>query len=584
MQHVNPKWLRNFCYSILSVDILLFVGYFYLDFINADQDTLNYWGITPLILVLAAIHIIITLFVYPFVRKMSEWAAFVVATVPYGILLSAVIETSGNINLWYRALFIIAVFALNMVGPYLAIASAVIAWILLIFDFLSLAAPLPHVRALNIILDILVTIAAIGGWFFFKKYYIRDQKTVELTSQLEQEQFKSGVIFESITDGVMIISPKGNVQVINKSCADMLGWDRSEAKNLDYRSLFTVETEPDKPNITEETDAITQTVKTGKSIQQVSLLKTHHNKHIYVDIVASPVEIDTKSDGEVVKKLAGVVAVLRNVDAQKRQEQQRSDFISTASHEMRTPVASIQGFIELALNDKVAKIDDKARDYLTKAHESTKHLGELFQDLLTASKSEDGRLVNHPELIDIVDFLKDIVEQTLPRAETKGLKLSYEQQDLKSQKVHPLMYVNVDPERLTEIVSNLIENALKYTEKGIITVGATLNSGGVVIRVSDTGIGIATEDIPHLFQKFYRTDNSVTREVGGTGLGLYITKQISEMMGGKVWVESTLGSGSTFYVQLPRVAPEQVDLLRQQKDQPTTSSVLTPGPNTRILS
>ncbi len=568
MQHVNPKWLRNFSYSVLSIDVLLFAGFFLLRSTNASQQVLDYWGITPIVLVLASIHIIVTLFIYPFVRKVSEWGAFIAAMVPYGLVLSAVIETSGNVNLWYRALFIMLVFMLNMVGPYLAIASAVVAWILLIFDFLNLSSTIPKARPLNVVIDIIVTISAIAGWFFFKRYYLRDQRTVELTSQLEQEQFKSGVIFESITDGVMIISPEGVVQVINKSCADMLGWDRSEANNLDYRSLFNVEAEPDKFNPSDASDAITATVKTGKSVQQVSLIQTHHNKHIYVDIVASPVEIETKSGDEIVKKLVGVVAVLRNVDAQKRQEQQRSDFISTASHEMRTPVASIQGFIELALNDKVATIDQKARDYLTKAHESTKHLGELFQDLLTASKSEDGRLVNHPELINVVDFLMNVVEQTTPRAEAKGLKLSFEQQDLKSQTVHPLMFINVDRERFTEIVSNLIENAIKYTEKGVITVGATVDDAGVIIRVSDTGVGIATEDIPHLFQKFYRTDNSITREVGGTGLGLYITKQIAEMMGGKVWVESTLGTGSTFYVKLPRVSPEQIEQLKNQKDQP----------------
>lgn len=568
MQHVNPKWLRNFSYSVLSIDVLLFAGFFLLRSTNASQQVLDYWGITPIVLVLASIHIIVTLFIYPFVRKVSEWGAFIAAMVPYGLVLSAVIETSGNVNLWYRALFIMLVFMLNMVGPYLAIASAVVAWILLIFDFLNLSSAIPRARPLNVVMDIIVTISAIAGWFFFKRYYMRDQKTVELTSQLEQEQFKSGVIFESITDGVMIISPEGIVQVINKSCADMLGWDRSEANNLDYRSLFNVEAEPDKFNSSDASDAITATVKTSKSVQQISLIQTHHNKHIYVDIVASPVEIETKNGNEIVKKLVGVVAVLRNVDAQKRQEQQRSDFISTASHEMRTPVASIQGFIELALNDKVATIDQKARDYLTKAHESTKHLGELFQDLLTASKSEDGRLVNNPELINVVDFLNDFVEQTVPQAEAKGLKLSFEQQDLKSQTVHPLMFINVDRERFTEIVSNLIENALKYTEKGVITVGATVDDNGVIIRVSDTGVGIATEDIPHLFQKFYRTDNSVTREVGGTGLGLYITKQIAEMMGGKVWVDSTLGTGSTFYVKLPRVSPDQIEQLKIQISQP----------------
>ena len=384
---------------------------------------------------------------------------------------------------------------------------------------------------------------------------------------LQQEQIKTSVILESITDGVMIISAEGTVEVLNQSCADMLGWDHTEAVNLDYRSLFSVESDTGATDI--PADAISEVFATKKASQKVSLIKTHHDHRLYIDIVASPIIDSTPQPGTTVtpKEETGVVAVLRNVDIQKRQEQQRSDFISTASHEMRTPVASIQGFIELALNPKVATVDDKARNYLQKAYEATKHLGELFQDLLTVSKSEDGRLVNHPKLIDINEFLAEIVEQNVHRAEEKGLALSYDQSTTNGKTVKPLMYVNVDPERLHEVISNLVENAIKYTPKGLITLGSSITDKGVVMRVSDSGLGIATEDIPHLFQKFYRTDNSATREIGGTGLGLYITKQIVEMMGGKIWVESTLGSGSTFYVEIPRVAPEQLSALKAQQDQ-----------------
>ena len=247
--------------------------------------------------------------------------------------------------------------------------------------------------------------------------------------------------------------------------------------------------------------------------------------------------------------------MLRDVDEQKRQEQQRSDFISTASHEMRTPVASIQGFIELALNPKVAVIDEKARGYLVKAQDATKHLGELFQDLLTVSKSDDGRLANNPEVIEVGALLKELVEQNRMVAEKKNLKVVLDNGAADAKTVAPLMYVNADPERLREIFTNLFDNAVKYTSTGIITVGASLKEQGVVIRVADTGMGIPAEDIPHLFQKFYRTDNSATREIGGTGLGLYICKQIVEMMGGKIWVESTPGAGSTFFVEIPRVSP-----------------------------
>lgn len=401
----------------------------------------------------------------------------------------------------------------------------------------------------------------------FNGWRKKHKNTPQPVSSLEQEQLKTSVILESITDGVMILSPTGTVSVINQSCADMLGWDHTEAVNLDYKSLFSVESDTGA----EETpiDAITEVLSTKKASQKLSLIKTKHEHHLYIDIVASPIIDTTPQPGTTMATAVatGVVAVLRNVDSQKRQEQQRSDFISTASHEMRTPVASIQGFIELALNPKVATVDDKARGYLQKAYEATKHLGELFQDLLTVSKSEDGRLVNHPVLIDVNEFLTEIVEQDAHRAQEKGLALSFDQPTANGKIVNPLMYVNVDHERLHEIVSNLVENAIKYTPKGLITLGASTKDRGVVIRVSDTGLGIATEDIPHLFQKFYRTDNSATREIGGTGLGLFITKQIVEMMGGKIWVESTLGSGSTFYVEIPRVAPEQLAALKSQQEQ-----------------
>jgi signal transduction histidine kinase len=223
---------------------------------------------------------------------------------------------------------------------------------------------------------------------------------------------------------------------------------------------------------------------------------------------------------------------------------------------MRTPVAAIEGYLALALNDKVSKIDDKARSYLEKAHSSTEHLGKLFQDLLTSAKAEDGRLTSHPLAVNVTDFTVHLVEDLRFSAEKKGLALELQSSALpqESQKnITPVYFAKVDPDRLREVITNLFDNAVKYTDVGKIIIGITGNAEVVQFSISDTGHGIPKADIPHMFQKFYRVDNSATRTVGGTGLGLFICRKIVELYSGKIWVESEEGKGSTFYINLPRL-------------------------------
>lgn len=564
MQHVKIKWLRIFNYGLTGFSTLLFGFYFLFEALQVSEHVKDRWGITPLILVLAGIHAVYILITDRLFIKKIPWLITLISITMYAFLLGSIIESSGNTNVVYRIVYGLLIFFSGMIGLYAPLTAIIFTWMILIFTITGIATPTNASLTFNIVVDTFLTVACFGGWYFFRRWYLpkADPASVELESLLEQEQSKSSVILESITDGVIVTDPKGTIQVINKSAAEMLGWEQQEAIKLDYKSLIvSTEGEPG----TNSDIAITKSLQTTSAEQAISHLKTRNGRQVYVDIVASPIFQTTLSSevGEVQKKLVGVIAVLRDVDEQKRQEQQRSDFISTASHEMRTPVASIQGFIELALNPKVATVDEKAKGYLEKAHESTKHLGELFQDLLTVSKSDDGRLANNPKVIEIGEFLKELVEQNKLSAENKGLKVVYENTAY-DKSVAPLMYVNADSERLREVVLNLFDNAVKYTKNGMITVGASLKDQGVIIRVSDTGMGIANEDIPHLFQKFYRTDNTATREIGGTGLGLYICQQIVEIMNGRIWVESTVGAGSTFYVEIPRVDPSTITTTQPQ--------------------
>lgn len=560
MQHVKVGWLKKFNYALIGASSLLFVTYFLFESLGVTQATKDRWGITPLILGFAIVHAVYVFISHALLMKRQPWLASFVSLALYAFLISSIIESSGNTNIAYRGAFIVAIFFTGMLGVYTPITAIVFTWMILIFTITGVATPTEASLTFNIIADILVTVSGISGWLFFKKYYVTSGKESALESQLEEEQFKSGAILESITDGVLVINLKGVIQIANASAAQMFGWTKDEATNLDYHSLIKPLSD-DPAKETAPADAISEALKSGEATKRVNKLETLNGRQLYVDIIASPIYQNKKNDeGKMQRTLTGIIAVLRDVDKEKRAEQQRSDFISTASHEMRTPVASIQGYLELALNPKISNLNEKTKGYLDKAYDATKHLGQLFQDLLTVSQTEDGRAVSHPKIFDVGELLHSICENVKLQASRKNLTVECNiNQDVTDEKnVKPLMYVEADPERIREVLNNLLENAIKYTEQGNIAVKTSVINEHVRIAVSDTGPGIPEEDIPHLFQKFYRVDNSATREKGGTGLGLYISKQIVEMFDGKIWVESKFGQGSTFYIELPRVSPEQL--------------------------
>ncbi|HXE09943.1 MAG TPA: HAMP domain-containing sensor histidine kinase, partial [Verrucomicrobiae bacterium] len=310
-----------------------------------------------------------------------------------------------------------------------------------------------------------------------------------------------------------------------------------------------------------------QVFQAGQSIRSKDVfLLTRDKKQIAVSLNISPL-LDSN------KNVTAAAAVFGDVTQERAEEQQRGDFISTASHEMRTPVAAIEGYLALALNDKVATVDSRARGYLEKAHASTQHLGKLFQDLLTSAKAEDGRLTSHPSVVEMGDFLEHLVSDLKLVAEKKGLFVEFvtsgggttinaTREGSTERVVRPLYYVYVDPDRLREVITNLFDNAVKYTPEGKISLGLTGNEQVVQCYVKDTGPGIPKDDLPHLFQKFYRVDNSATRTVGGTGLGLFICRKIVELYGGRIWAESELGKGSNFYINLPRLSSQKASELQ----------------------
>lgn len=371
-----------------------------------------------------------------------------------------------------------------------------------------------------------------------------DRAYKNLANELNEVASKSEVVINAIGDGVIALDNKGIIQLINPAAQQIIGWSKHDALSLSYKSVFKLVNQNNEV-LDPSVDPIQQVLNNNQQVRENDLsIMTKNGKKLMVSLVVSPV-------GEIG---SGVIAVFHDVTKEKAEEREQAEFISTASHEMRTPVASIEGYLGLALNPQTAQIDVRAKDYIEKAHASATHLGHLFQDLLDVSKADDGRISNNPQVMNIVTFAHDVVQGLTPKAKEKGLKLIYKPMpdDTTERFIAPAYTVNVDNDHVREIINNLVENAIKYTPSGEITIDINGDDDHVIVSIKDSGIGIPAEDIPHLFQKFYRVDNKDTREIGGTGLGLYLCRRLTEIIGGRIWAESIRNSGSTFYVELPR--------------------------------
>lgn len=504
--------------------------------------------------VLAGISVLFSLFTIIFRRNKPSYWLGLIAYVLVALTIGTLTIQTGGIGSPFVALWLITGVLVGMFGwlPWLIallVANAYAA-------YYALTAPTVDIG--EMIKLLLITeaplIASYVIWHTEAKAADgSNQKAVtDLKQQLSQATTQSDIVISSIADGVVAIDSKGVIELINPAAQALLGWSKHDSIGLDYKSVIKLTDQKGDP-LADDLSPIRQVVLSNKPFENDDLnLVTKSGKKIIVSLMVSPVNQDAKT--------SGVIAVFRDVTREKEEQRQRGEFISTASHEMRTPVAAIEGYLALAMNPQTAVIDDKARAYLQKAYESTQHLGRLFQDLLTVSKAEDARLVPRPTVIDVTAFTREISDGLQQKAKEKGIGLVFAPGGSgtdASKHVQPAFYTYADPGQLREVLSNLVDNAIKYTKQGTVTIDIKADDNNVTISVADTGIGIPPEDVPHLFQKFYRVDNSDTREIGGTGLGLYISRRLLEANNGSISVNSVYGKGSTFIVKLSRIASDK---------------------------
>jgi signal transduction histidine kinase len=246
----------------------------------------------------------------------------------------------------------------------------------------------------------------------------------------------------------------------------------------------------------------------------------------------------------------GTVEVFHDVTKEKEVDRAKTEFVSLASHQLRTPLSAINWFAEMLLDGDAGKITNDQRHYIRQIRESNQRMVELINSLLNVSRIELGTFAVEPEPTDILRLAKSVISEEEAQIRAHNLRII--------EKYDKLPKLSVDPKLFRIILQNLISNAIKYTPgRGTVTVSITRQQGGrekeenVLIMVRDTGYGIPKNQQGKIFTKLFRADNVLLKETEGTGLGLYIVKSIVEQSGGAIWFESEEDKGTTFYVTLP---------------------------------
>ncbi|QWR78187.1 response regulator [Candidatus Magnetomonas plexicatena] len=372
------------------------------------------------------------------------------------------------------------------------------------------------------------------------------QASREILAQTEE---LSRLILGSVNDGIVGLDMEGSITFINNAGAKMLGYTREELKGMTMHSLVHY-ARPDGSDFPKEDCPMYLTSKDGvlRNIDD-EVLWRKNGSSFPVEYATTPIH----KNGE----LVGIVVVYRDITERKQAEAEirhameiaveatkmKSDFLANMSHEIRTPMNAIIGMTHLALQ---TELNTKQRNYMEKVDSAAKNLLGIINDILDFSKIEAGKLNFESTDFDLQDVMEHLADLSVIKAQDKGLELLFNiGTDV------PTALIG-DPLRLGQVMINLVNNAIKFTEKGEVTVvinRLATEPDGVLLRfeIRDTGIGLTEEQQKKLFSAFSQADSSTTRKYGGTGLGLTISKRLVEMMGGEIGVESKAGKGSTFY-------------------------------------
>ncbi|MBE3136899.1 MAG: PAS domain S-box protein [Thermoplasmata archaeon] len=372
---------------------------------------------------------------------------------------------------------------------------------------------------------------------------ITERKKAEENLRENEEKYRG--LIQNSKDSIAMIDLKGNVMFANKATEKLTGYTLSEGVGMNMKKITPIRYWP-------KSYKALQKEKKGEAIPYFeSVIKRKDGKLIQVETGGQPI----LKDG----KVAGVQIITRDITERKNAEEKikrqniqlkkldniKTDFLNTTSHELRTPVASIKGYIQMLLKQTLGEITEEQKKALEVLLRNTNRLDHLIQDILDISRLESGTMKFITEKTDATKMVKEVAETMQIPADLKGIKINVDIQ----KGIPDLM---IDQERMKQVLMNLVDNAIKFSPDGsMIHIKTRKEKEDVLFEVQDFGRGIPKNKQNKIFERFYQVDSGIDRKFGGVGLGLTISKKIIDTYGGQIWVDSTIGKGSSFKFSVP---------------------------------
>ena len=403
-------------------------------------------------------------------------------------------------------------------------------------------------------------------------------KNKGLEERLDETERRYKDLVENANDGIYVLDERGRFVLVNNKIIDFTGYSRQELLKMHFRHLIA---RKEKKRWT----TLIKKLQEKHYLDHIrTLIQTKDGKQIHIELNISPVLRNGKINGyqgiardvssqikteQEIRKQSEELKKLNEELKRKNKELEeinhlKSQFVSNVSHELRTPLNGVLGYAELLRDGIYGGINDDQRKALQNIISSGNHLLDLINEILDFSSLQNGRMKLYKEAYSIYNVIDAVDTTVKPLLKNLPIELIINvDPDL------PMIYV--DSQKIYQVFINLVGNAMKFTQQGEIEIRGQLMGSEILFSIRDTGIGIAKENVPLIFEEFRQLDGSNTRRYGGTGIGLSLAKHLLELHDGRIWVESELGKGSTFYFTLPVIQDENQEKKKQSESGKTVS-------------
>lgn len=362
------------------------------------------------------------------------------------------------------------------------------------------------------------------------------RKEIGRPLSLEEERFRAETLLESIGEGLIVTDAQGIIIKVNKAAKEILGFSEREFLGKPYSEIVLAV--DDRNNVLPKKEHLISRVLKGRTTQSdTAFYLTSKRRKFPVFLTISPVIVRGK--------LTGVISVFRDITEERAVDRAKTEFVSLASHQLRTPLATIKWYTQMLLGGDAGALNLEQRDYLNEVLQSSEEMTKLLNIFLNVSRLELGTFAVEPELTDAREVAESVIREIIPNLQNKKIVL-------KKKYASHLQKIQADQKFLRIIFQNLLTNSVKYTpEGGTIELAISLEGKRIVIAVRDTGFGIPEDEQSQIFKKMFRASNAKSYDTDGVGLGLYLIKSILDSVGGTIRFDSKEGWGTTFYVTLP---------------------------------